>query len=304
MRGAINTPRWSRGFTYFMRTPAVEVPGFRVYQFPKNVEVPGGSNVTMYCNPPISKDTVNVLWWKEGENAFLETDSRKQFIHEKPSEKLILLDVKFDDSGMYYCGVKYQERSFWNGSGSKLSVYAPPTPLVIVPIGEFSSPRQLLCKTAAFYPKELEIVWQKNNRQIRSGRETVINRTAEGLYEAYSSLEVNQSGWGKDVYICLVSHVSLTMPACFSYILEQGADAKLIIAYTVDGLSILTLIIVLVTVNLKRSNGINTSSLDGCQNEYTQAEQVAVEHATAYDSRSMRENKGFRKYRQQEQRII
>ncbi|XP_072135431.1 immunoglobulin lambda-1 light chain-like [Mobula birostris] len=230
----------------------VEVPAFRVYQFPTDLDVPGGTNVTLHCNTPISKDTVNFLWWREGENAFLESDSRKQFSFEKSRGTLILMDVKFADSGIYYCGTKYRERSFWNGSGSKLTVFAPPTPLEIVPIAEFSSPRKLLCKTAAFYPKELQIVWQKNNRQILTGIKTDINRTAEGLYEAYSLLEINQSAWGKDVYICLVLHVSLTVPACFSHILEQGAVLRLIFTCAVGGLAILVLIII--SLKRKRSH--------------------------------------------------
>ncbi|XP_062923618.1 natural cytotoxicity triggering receptor 3 ligand 1-like [Mobula hypostoma] len=245
----------------------VEVPAFRVYQFPTDLDVPGGTNVTLHCNTQISKDTVSFLWWREGENAFLESDSRKQFSLEKTRGTLVLLDVKFADSGIYYCGAKYREQSFWNGTGSKLTVFAPPTPLEIVPIAEFSSPRKLLCKTAAFYPKELQIVWQKNNRQILTGIKTDINRTAEGLYEAYSLLEINQSAWGKDVYICLVLHVSLTVPACFSHILEQGADTILILECAAGGSAILILIILSLRLKLKRSHGGNTNSLEGCQNE-------------------------------------
>ncbi|XP_072926710.1 uncharacterized protein [Hemitrygon akajei] len=209
---------------------------------------------------------------------------------------------------MYYCVARYQERYLGRGNGTRLSVFALPTPLEIVPIGGFSSPRKLLCKTAAFYPEKIEIVWQRNNKQIHTGIKNTTKQNVDDLYEATSLLEVTQSTWGKDIYTCLVLHVSLKAPAVFSYIQEQvhpqGADLKLILAYTVDGLAILALIIIIVKVNLKRSHGINTGSLDGSQDEELKAEQAAVEHATAYDSLNMRESTGFRKNRQQEVRII
>lgn len=102
-------------------------------------------------------------------------------------------------------------------------VPAPPTPLKIVAI-EGSAPHlpQLVCKTAAFYPMELDVMWQRNNVEILTGIETVRNRTADGLYEASSFLHDTQPAPGKTVYTCLVSHVSLTAPASFSYIVEQG----------------------------------------------------------------------------------
>ncbi|XP_072926709.1 RLA class II histocompatibility antigen, DP alpha-1 chain-like [Hemitrygon akajei] len=251
---------------------AVKVTASEVSQLPRDLVVLDGANVTMFCKFPLLQDTVDVRWWRKGEKTFFERDSRRHFTLEWGSAELALWNVKAADSGTYYCEAKYQERSYGNGSGSRLTVFAPPTPLKIVPVGGFSSPGKLLCKTAAFYPEKLEIIWLRNNEEIRAGIESVTNRSVDGMYEAFSLLEITQSTWGKDVYTCLVSHVSLTVPASFSYILEQDredGETKLILSCVVGGSAILALIIVLLKVSLKRSHGINTSSLDRCQNEET-----------------------------------
>ncbi|XP_059849438.1 natural cytotoxicity triggering receptor 3 ligand 1-like [Hypanus sabinus] len=249
----------------------VEVTASEVFQIPRNLDVPRGANVTMFCKFPLLQDTVDVRWWKDSDKTLLESDNRMQFTLERERGSLVLWNVKVADSGMYYCVATYQLRYLGRGNGTRLSVFVSPTPLKIVPVGGFSSPGKLLCKTAAYYPEKLEIIWLRNNEEIRTGIERVTNRSVDGMYEAFSLMEVTQSTWG-DVYICLVSHVSLTVPASFIYILEQDpedAETKLILSCVLGGLAILALIIVLLKVILKRSHGINTSSLDRCQDEET-----------------------------------
>ncbi|XP_072926708.1 natural cytotoxicity triggering receptor 3 ligand 1-like [Hemitrygon akajei] len=250
----------------------VKVTASEVFQTPRDLDVLRGANITMFCKFPPLQDTVDVRWWKDSEKTLLESDNRRQFTLERERGSLVLWNVTVADSGMYYCVATYQLRYVGRGNGTRLSVFAPPTPLTIVPVGGFSSPGKLLCKTAAYYPEKLEIIWRRNNEEIRTGIESVTNRSVDGLYEAFSLLEITQSTWGEDVYTCLVSHVSLTVPASFSYILEQDpADAEtiLILSCVVGGSAILALIIVLLKVSLKRSHGINTSSSDRCQNEET-----------------------------------
>ncbi|XP_059849429.1 M1-specific T cell receptor beta chain-like [Hypanus sabinus] len=283
----------------------VNVTASEVSQLPKDQNVLRGANVTLFCIFPRSQDTADVRWWRDGDKTFLKNDSRRHLTVETGRGALVLWNVTFADSGMYYCEAKYQERSYGRGSGSRLTVFVPPTPLEIVPVGGFSSPRKLLCKTAAFYPEKLEIVWQRNKKRIHMGIETVPNSYVDGMYEASSLLEITQSTWGKDIYTCLVSHVSLTAPVSFSYILEQGADTRLILACALGGSAILNviLIIVLLKFKLKRSHGGNKNSLDGCQNE-DPAEQAPVEHTTAYASLNHRESKPFIKDGQHEERVI
>ncbi|XP_072135221.1 programmed cell death 1 ligand 1-like [Mobula birostris] len=243
----------------------VKVTANEVSQFPRDLNVPSGANVTMFCKFPLSQDTVDVRWWRKSEKGFLERDSRRQFTVERGRGTLVLWNVKFADSGMYYCTVKFQEQYLGTGAGTKFTVFAPPTPVEIVPVGGFSSPRKLLCKTAAFYPENLEIVWQRNNKQIRTGIESVTNRSVDGLYEAFSLLEITQSTLGKDTYTCLVSHVSLTVPANFSYIQDQDSNKILIFRSALGGLAIVTLIIILIRIGVKEKRGIKTTSEEARQ---------------------------------------
>ncbi|XP_062923614.1 natural cytotoxicity triggering receptor 3 ligand 1-like [Mobula hypostoma] len=239
----------------------VKLTANEVSQFPRDLNVPVGANVTMFCKLLLTNDTVDVRWWRKGEKGFLERDSRRQFTVERGRGTLVLWNVKFSDSGLYYCAVKFQEQYLGTGGGTKFTVFAPPTPVEIVPVGGFSSPRKLLCKTACFYPEKLEIVWQRNNKQIRTGIESVTNRNVDGLYEAFSLLEITQSTLGKDTYTCLVSHVSLTVPANFSYIQEQDSNKILIFRSALGGLAIVTLIIILIRIGVKAKRGKNMNDL-------------------------------------------
>ncbi|XP_072106610.1 uncharacterized protein [Mobula birostris] len=183
----------------------VKVTANEVSQFPRDLNVPGGANVTMFCKFPLSQDTVDIRWRRQGEKAFLERDSRRQFTVERGRGTLVLRNVKFSDSGLYYCEVKFQEQFFVSSCGTSLTVF--------------------------------------------------------------------------------------------------GADTKFILACALGGSAILALIIVLVKVKLKRLHGINTSSLDRCQSEEL-ADQAAVDDTTPHVSLNMRESKGFRKDRQEEECII
>ncbi|XP_069757175.1 natural cytotoxicity triggering receptor 3 ligand 1-like isoform X4 [Narcine bancroftii] len=204
---------------------AAKATSNKVEQFDRVVKVSKGGNVTMYCKYKLLQDIADVSWWKEGEKTFIEPDSKTQFRENRAMSTFTLLNASVADIGMYYCQVKHRQQIIGNGSGSQLIVLTPPTPLNIVPV-ETTSPhsRKLACKTAPFYPEELEIIWRRNNMDIRTGVETETRTTAEGFYEASSVLEDSQLALGRAVYTCLVSHEALTMPASFSYVFEQGRD--------------------------------------------------------------------------------
>ncbi|XP_067853655.1 uncharacterized protein [Heptranchias perlo] len=148
----------------------VEVTSSKVEQFPKHVNVARGANVSLFCTFPLFQDAPDVVWWRRGENKFLEPDN------------------------------------------------ISPTPLEIAPIeGILPASLKLECKTAAFYPEHLGISWRRDGVEILTGIETVKNRTAKGLYEVSSFLEEVQPARSGVVYTCLVSHVSLVVPAGVSY---------------------------------------------------------------------------------------
>ncbi|XP_072926677.1 natural cytotoxicity triggering receptor 3 ligand 1-like [Hemitrygon akajei] len=215
-----------------------------VDQFPKDLHIFRGGNVSMFCRFPISQAIRDVYWWKEGEKNFIEPDTRKHFNVNKGRGTFVLLGATVTDIGTYYCQVLQQDQSIGNGSGTQLTVFASPIPLKIIPI-EGTSPhsRRLECKTSAFYPEKIEISWRRNNEEIVTGLEIVKNKSEEGMYEASSFLEETEPA----VYTCFVSHATLTVPAAFSYVIKKDADKILIIGCAVGGLVILVLTVILVT---------------------------------------------------------
>ncbi|XP_072135223.1 natural cytotoxicity triggering receptor 3 ligand 1-like [Mobula birostris] len=236
--------------------PVAKVTSAKVEQFPPILKVPIGGNESMFCKFPILQDTAEVSWWKAGQKAFIEPDSRNQFNVKKGRGTFTLLNVRYADAGLYYCQVKSQQQIFGNGNGSQLIVLTPPTPLKIIRVEEVSSKsRKLMCKTAAFYPKKLDIFWRKNNMEILTKIETSIHEISEGFFEASSTLEDAQPAQGKMLYTCLVTHETLQVPASFSYIIEEEHKNKpLILGCALGGVAIVILIIIFVTsgVNRKR----------------------------------------------------
>ncbi|XP_062923616.1 natural cytotoxicity triggering receptor 3 ligand 1-like [Mobula hypostoma] len=236
--------------------PAAKVTSAKVEQFPPILNVPIGGNESMFCKFPILQDTAEVSWWKSGQKALIEPDSRNQFNVKKGRGTFTLLNVRYADAGLYYCQVKSQQQIFGNGNGSQLIVLTPPTPLKIIRVEEGSpKSRKLMCKTAAFYPKKLDVFWRKNNMEILTKIETSIHEISEGFYEASSTLEDAQPAQGKMVYTCLVTHETLQVPASFSYIIEEDRNKPLILGCALGGVAIVILIIILNAQALESKHG-------------------------------------------------
>ncbi|GCB68530.1 hypothetical protein scyTo_0012294 [Scyliorhinus torazame] len=148
------------------------------------------------------------------------SDSRKRFVTGNERASFRLLNISVQDSGVYYCGLTLQGNKAVNGSGSKLVVCALPTPVKIVPhVSEHNVPGSLtlLCEMASFHPAGLTITWYKNNESIATGINTTKQLSRAGMYEAWSYFEDAQPIREGTVYICLVSHVTLQIPAMASY---------------------------------------------------------------------------------------
>ncbi|XP_067905828.1 uncharacterized protein [Heterodontus francisci] len=155
-------------------------------------------------------------------------DNRKQFgFKNKGGGFFALLNATFQDSGVYHCVVIRQGKIIGNGTGSNLTVCAPPTPLKL-----FSKPPQnnsattlhLVCESAAFYPGDFTLVWYKNGTKVATGINPKKWQNAEGLYEVSSSLEDMQPVPNGAVYICLVSHISLQVPAIGLYAVNNSCS--------------------------------------------------------------------------------
>ncbi|XP_067904999.1 signal-regulatory protein beta-1-like [Heterodontus francisci] len=201
--------------------PAASVTLISVFQTPEQVITLRGTDITFYCVIPLSDDNsgVEVRWWKKGENEYMQTgvDNRKQFgFKNKGGGFFALLNATFQDSGVYHCVVIRQGKIIGNGTGSNLTVCAPPTPLKIfskTPQNNSATALNLVCESAAFYPGDLTLVWYKNGTKVATGINPKKWQNAEGLYEVSSSLEDMQPVPNGAVYICLVSHISLQVSA-------------------------------------------------------------------------------------------
>uniref|UniRef100_A0A4W3GFD2 Ig-like domain-containing protein n=1 Tax=Callorhinchus milii TaxID=7868 RepID=A0A4W3GFD2_CALMI len=203
-----------------------------VGQNPRVATVSRGGEVTIYCFWPLYKDQkpAKVDWWREGENRSLEDgrDGRIQiYFLNRASCALQLFSARLQDAGVYRCRVRH--RSGAQGPGTRLLVFGDaPTPLEMVVSRSGSGAAAsltLVCKTAAFYPEDVNITWCKNGSEIVSGTNT--NRNLAGLYEASSLLIETEAVQSGAVYTCHVSHLSLPTAANISYTVPGTETGKI-----------------------------------------------------------------------------
>ncbi|XP_067905936.1 tyrosine-protein phosphatase non-receptor type substrate 1-like isoform X2 [Heterodontus francisci] len=211
---------------------------------------------------------VNVYWWKEGDNQYLNTgqDDRK-LISVKTGFKAVLwiINVSVQDAGVYYCTVTHRGKIVGNGTGSNLVVTVPPTPVKI----KYQQPEDssvsltVACVTSPFYPESISFTWYKDGNKTTTGISNVVEPNTDGLYEASSRLQETQFVPPGTVYICLVSHSSLQISAMAIYVViyhSTGGDVTryLLISASAGGvfvLLVLSLVIVKPCVS-KKNNGV------------------------------------------------
>ncbi|XP_067853494.1 tyrosine-protein phosphatase non-receptor type substrate 1-like [Heptranchias perlo] len=237
---------------------AVADAQIRAFQAPESAQVIAGGNITFQCEFPLFQDNsnVSVYWWKLGENEFLKlgSNSRKRFIHLKKGEACLqFLNVSAEDSGVYHCGVKYPGGRIANGTGSKLLIHVPPTPLHIAANeAERNTSASLIvvCKTAEFYPDNINITWYKDGVNIDTGINTVKQLNARGLYEVSSFLEEADSVESGTIFTCQVSHLTVQTAADFRFFSTStgGGDNVLwyIQVYGSAGVGILVVFLVII----------------------------------------------------------
>ncbi|XP_072926662.1 tyrosine-protein phosphatase non-receptor type substrate 1-like isoform X2 [Hemitrygon akajei] len=205
--------------------PAVtEVPN-NVFQLPVSINVIIGGSVTFYCAFPLFQDNsdLNIFWWKLGENNFLQTclDSGRYFSTLSKGEATFqLMNVSAADTGVYYCGVKRRDNPLVNGTGSKLMVHVPPSPLRIT----YNEIKQngsvfptIICKTPEFYPEEINITWCKDGLTIETGITTRKALNINGRYEVTSILVEVESVKSGTIYTCQASHPAIKTATDFQF---------------------------------------------------------------------------------------
>uniref|UniRef100_A0A4W3HMK7 Ig-like domain-containing protein n=1 Tax=Callorhinchus milii TaxID=7868 RepID=A0A4W3HMK7_CALMI len=239
-----------------------------VTQQPKHGISLVGENITFKCIFAVSPNhtRIKVYWSKQGEDGYLHANdgNRKIFgFEDKGNYFFKLLDVRIQDSGVYYCAVIHEGRESGRGSGSQLTVCVAPTPLKIFHrVSEkYSSASTLVCKTAAFYPGNLTFNWYVNGTIISTGINITQQQNSDGLYQASSSVGVIQSLQSRIAYTCMVSHISLRTEGIAKYMIPFSDREYefpdyyylLIAGCTVGVLSMLLLLII--GIPLMKSKG-------------------------------------------------
>uniref|UniRef100_A0A4W3H5S1 Ig-like domain-containing protein n=1 Tax=Callorhinchus milii TaxID=7868 RepID=A0A4W3H5S1_CALMI len=73
----------------------------------------------------------------------------------------------------------------------------------------------LVCETAEFYPGDVTLTWNKDGNEVKTEIDFTEEKNSKGLYKASSSMEDTQPNGV--VYLCLVSHISLRVPAVVKF---------------------------------------------------------------------------------------
>ncbi|XP_038662031.1 tyrosine-protein phosphatase non-receptor type substrate 1-like isoform X1 [Scyliorhinus canicula] len=183
-----------------------------------------GANVSMYCSIPLfdHNTLVDVYWRRDSKEGTLQLSSDKRNImipFRQGSAELHLLNVSFQDSGVYYCSVRVFSKKVSSENGTELIVQVPPTPVKITLVPSHSL--TLLCTTAGFFPEEFDLIWYRNNIIITSGMSTRELKNEEGLYQVSSSLTQLETN---SFYSCGVSHSSLETPAYGNYTVRSRGN--------------------------------------------------------------------------------
>ncbi|XP_067905013.1 uncharacterized protein [Heterodontus francisci] len=213
-----------------------------------------GTNVILRCPFSFNLNHSNVIvyWWRDGNKTFLQEDNRKLFSVKRGGAYLHLLNVTVPDAGTYYCVTKYQYHTVGETTGVQLVVYATPAPLKILSLpseGVTCAPLSLQCRTSAFYPKDFNLSWHKNDMELLTGlTNEQQTKTPEGLYEVISCLKVSQAIDRSTVYTCQVLHVSNLIPANASYTVSNEDCASKVDGVIIAGCARGALVVLLLAI--------------------------------------------------------
>uniref|UniRef100_A0A4W3H4Z2 Signal-regulatory protein beta-1 isoform 3-like n=1 Tax=Callorhinchus milii TaxID=7868 RepID=A0A4W3H4Z2_CALMI len=286
----------------------------KVIQYPVDKTAFEGESVTFGCKFANIQTTSDLTfyWWKQGEREYLHTspDNRKIFNF----KTFQLLNVSFHDSGVYICAVSRQGKIAANGTGSRLIVHVPPTPLkMFARDSEIDSTMSLtlVCKTAAFFPEDITLTWSKDDNEVKTGINSTKERNSKGLYEISSYLEEAQTVQSGVVYTCLVSHTSLRIPAVAIYAVSKSnteSDGQphyaLIAGGAAGGLVFLLLLIIIgKQCQLNKVKGPRRNQ-EGSSHYEEQMMHGAKNEPVAYDSLDFTSSKKTPRPKKQEERTV
>ncbi|XP_043540828.1 natural cytotoxicity triggering receptor 3-like, partial [Chiloscyllium plagiosum] len=101
----------------------------QMFQFPARITSLKGENVSMNCTYTLfdPKARLDVSWWRRNQDGTYKPsaeDNRTVVIPlEQTAAELHLLNVDFQDAGVYYCSVADWKQKVSSGNGTELIVY-------------------------------------------------------------------------------------------------------------------------------------------------------------------------------------
>ncbi|XP_007902827.2 tyrosine-protein phosphatase non-receptor type substrate 1-like [Callorhinchus milii] len=289
----------------------------RVIQYPAERTAIRGANVTFGCKFADSQSgsDTTLYWWKRGEREYLHTrpDNRRIFDY----KTFQILNLNFNDSGVYICAAVHKGKIAGNGTGTSLTVHVPPTPLKIFHRDserDSSKSLTLVCETAEFYPEDVTLTWNKDSNEVKTGIHFTKEKNSNGLYKVSSSMEETESVQSGVIYTCVVSHVSLRIPAVAVYAVYESkteddeSDGQphyaLIAGGAAGGLVFLLLLIIIgKQCQLNKVKGPRRNQ-EGSSHYEEQMMHGAKNEPVAYDSLDFTSSKKTPRPKKQEERTV
>ncbi|KAG8131550.1 hypothetical protein E2320_009469, partial [Naja naja] len=201
-----------------------------VTQFPENVLVKAGENLTLNCTVTGENLFRSVQWYKglDRNQAPIYSDNQgvsNRGVRVIPGStrdfSINIQNVHPEDAGTYYCvtcRVGFQERELSSGKGTLVSIIAKPSqPVVLGPTRRIAAGSQASfnCSTGGFSPQEITVSWLKNGKKIPAAQTNILNSNEKQSvsYQMESMVEILlEQGDVKSNLICQIQHRSLDGP--------------------------------------------------------------------------------------------
>uniref|UniRef100_A0A8C6VHP9 Ig-like domain-containing protein n=1 Tax=Naja naja TaxID=35670 RepID=A0A8C6VHP9_NAJNA len=174
--------------------PFIIGQNMEVTQFPENVLVKAGENLTLNCTVTGENLFRSVQWYKglDRNQAPIYSDNQgvsNRGVRVIPGStrdfSINIQNVHPEDAGTYYCvtcRVGFQERELSSGKGTLVSIigremFPPSQPVVLGPTRRIAAGSQASfnCSTGGFSPQEITVSWLKNGKKIPAAQTNILN---------------------------------------------------------------------------------------------------------------------------------
>ncbi|KAM5151723.1 uncharacterized protein ACMZJ9_009969 [Mantella aurantiaca] len=198
------------------------------------------SQVLLPCSfrieaPPIDPQFLAIIWYFNGEE-ILRFDSKEKVVGKglvfderearQGNASLTIQNVTIADHGTYRCVVIYSPER--GQKEIRLIIHVKPEVRIEKKALNRDGENELYCSISDFFPREVNVIWLRNNIQILNGSkmETFLTN-ADETYRVNSSIILTPAQiQGHPSIACQVEHVSLQRPVQDVYAVEYGATPK------------------------------------------------------------------------------